>query len=125
MTFFPPLFLKYLGSIFSCLYNLKMAQWSFLCPATVQPHGEAWSCGSCFAQNPRPTTSSRGPELIDLVSESESEPDVIDLVSESESEQEVFDPEPTVDLDSDIDSDSYIEVVDLAQRWKWLTSTQI
>jgi hypothetical protein len=111
------------------------SQWSFLCPATGQPHGGAWSCGSCFAQNPRPTTSSHGPALMDLVSESESEPEVIDsepelidsepevmdlepdidlepevidLVSESESEVEVFNLEPDVDLDS--------EVIDLTQE---------
>jgi hypothetical protein len=43
-----------------------------------------------FAQNPRPATSSRGPELIDLLSESESEPEV-DLEPEVNLESEVID----------------------------------
>jgi hypothetical protein len=29
------------------------AKWSLFCPATGQRH-DAWACGSCFAQRPRP-----------------------------------------------------------------------
>jgi hypothetical protein len=78
-------------------YIQRMAsQSSSLCPATRQPHGKAWSYGSCFAQNPRPAIP-RAPELIDLMSESESEPEleVTDL------EAEVIDLEPEVDLESE------------------------
>jgi len=100
------------------------SQSSPLCPATGQPHGTAWACGSCFAQNLR-SAAPRGPKLVDIVSESESEPEleiadleaeVIDLISEPESELEleVIDLELLADLEPEVDLAS--EVIDLVSE---------
>jgi hypothetical protein len=86
-------------------------KWSAICPATGEPHGKAWACGSCLAQCPRASTSSPGDTEVDSVSEpegvtdvvSDSEPEFIDLVSDSEPEV------------IDLVSDSEIEVVEVVE----------
>jgi hypothetical protein len=81
-------------------------KWSAICPATGEPHGKAWACGSCLGQRPRASTSLPGDTEVDsvsepAVSETEMEPGVIDLVSDSEPEV------------IDLVSDSELEVIDL------------
>jgi hypothetical protein len=97
------------------------AKWTLFCPITGQRH-DAWACGSCFAQRPRPPPKvnfgiglepeepvRQEIEVIDLVSEREVE-EPMDLESEEEVEVEVIDLDSEVEV---IDLDSLTSIVRL------------